>query len=247
MIVSDSKILQILRDAGKIHREIIDELFQTGLLSEWHTGIEIEEWIIQAQKKRGVESAFLGQYKYPANIILSVNDVVVHGVPADIPFESGDVVKVDYGIRYKTFLTDAATTIIIGTPNNVRHVRCIEVLKDALVAGIEQAKAGNFVGDISAAIETTVTQGGFHIIRELTGHGLGTKIHEKPDIYNFRRPDRGEKLQSWLYIAIEPIVGFTTGKIFDTQNFAICMDDGNIGVQEEHCGIVGEEGFEIIV
>ena len=143
-----------------------------------------------------MESAFLGQYKYPANIILSVNDVVVHGVPADIPFESGDVVKVDYGIRYKTFLTDAATTIIIGEPKNARHVRCIEVAKDALAAGIAQAKAVNFVGDISAAIETTVTQGGFHIIRELTGHGLGTQIHEKPDIYNFRRPDKGQKLQS---------------------------------------------------
>ena len=124
-----------------------------------------------------MESAFLGQYKYPANIILSVNDVVVHGVPMNIPFESGDVVKVDYGIRYRGYLTDAATTIIIGEPKNVRHVRCIQVAKDALAAGIAQAKAGNFVGDISAAIETTVIQGGFHIIRELTGHGLGTQIH----------------------------------------------------------------------
>jgi len=113
MIVTDQKILQILRDAGKIHREIIDELFESGLLAEGHTGIEVENWIIQQQKKRGVESAFLGQYGYPANIILSVNDVVVHGVPMDIPFESGDVLKVDYGIRYQGYLTDAATTIII--------------------------------------------------------------------------------------------------------------------------------------
>lgn len=119
-----------------------------------------------------------------------MNDVVVHGVPMDIPFESGDVVKVDYGIRYKGYLTDAATTIIIGTPKNTRHVRCIEVAREALAAGIAQAKAGNFVGDISAAIETTVTNGGFHIIRELTGHGLGTEIHEKPDIYNFGRPGK---------------------------------------------------------
>jgi methionyl aminopeptidase len=127
MIVSDPKILQILRDAGKIHREIIDELFASGLLAEGHTGIEVENWIIQQQNKRGVESAFLGQYGYPANIILSVNDVVVHGVPMDIPFESGDVLKVDYGIRYQGYLTDAATTIIIGEPRNARHVRCIEV------------------------------------------------------------------------------------------------------------------------
>jgi methionyl aminopeptidase len=247
MIVTDSKILQILRDAGKIHQDIIREFFETDLLTEWHTGIEIEEWIKETQKKKGVESAFLGQYNYPANIILSVNDVVVHGVPMDIAFESGDVVKVDYGIRYKGYLTDAATTIIIGEPKNARHVRCIEVAKQALAAGIAQAKAGNFVGDISAAIETTVTQGGFHIIRELTGHGLGTQIHEKPDIYNFGRPGKGERLKSGMYVAIEPIVGFSTRHIFDTGKHAICMEDGNIGVQEEHCGIVGEEGFEIIV
>jgi methionyl aminopeptidase len=176
-----------------------------------------------------------------------VNDVVVHGVPMDIPFESGDVVKVDYGIRYKGYLTDAATTMIIGEPKNARHVRCIEVAKQALANGIAQAKAGNFVGDISAAIETTVTQGGFHIIRELTGHGLGTQIHEKPDIYNFGRPGKGERLKAGMYVAIEPIVGFSTRHIFDTGKHAICMEDGNIGVQEEHCGIISEEGFEVIV
>lgn len=247
MIVSDPKILQILRDAGKIHREIIDELMKSGLLAIGRAGIEVEEWIKKAQKARGVESAFLGQYDYPANIILSVNDVVVHGVPMDIPFESGDVVKVDYGIRYQGYLTDAATTIIIWEPTNPRHVRCIEVAREALAAGLLQAKSGNTVGDISSAIETTVTQGGFHIIRELTGHGLGTQIHEKPDIYNFGKPGKGEKLKTGMYIAIEPIVGFSTRHIFDTGKHAICMQDGGIGVQEEHCGIVGEEGFEIIV
>ncbi len=247
MIVSDPKILQILRDAGMIHRDIIDGLMKSGLLDIGRTGIEIEEWIKKAQKEHGVESAFLGQYKYPANIILSVNDVVVHGVPQDIPFESGDVVKVDYGIRYLGYLTDAATTLIIGTPKNVRHVRCIEVARDALAAGIAQAKAGNYVGDISAAIETTVTRGWFHIIRELTGHGLGTQIHERPDIYNFGKPGKGERLKAWMYVAIEPIVGFSTRHIYDTGKHAICMEDGNIGVQEEHCGIITDEGFEIIV
>jgi len=97
-----------------------------------HTGIQVEEWIKKEQKIHGVESAFLGQYGYPANIILSVNDVVVHGVPMDIPFESGDVLKVDYGIRYKGYLTDAATTIILGTPSNLRHQECIDVAREAL-------------------------------------------------------------------------------------------------------------------
>ena len=126
-------------------------------------------------------------------------------------------------------------------------MRCIEVTKEALAAGIAQAKVGKYVGDIGSAIETTVTQGGFHIIRSLTGHGLGVHIHEKPDVYNFGQKGKGELLKAGTYIAIEPIVGFSTGQIYDTGNFAICMEDGNIGVQEEHCGIVTAEGFEIIV
>lgn len=132
MIISDANILNFLRDAGKIHREIIDGLMRSGLLVPGHTGLQVEEWIKKEQKIHGVESAFLGQYGYPANIILSVNDVVVHGVPMDIPFESGDVLKVDYGIRYKGYLTDAATTIILGTPTDPRHQDCIDAAREAL-------------------------------------------------------------------------------------------------------------------
>ena len=132
MVISDPNILTLLRDAGKIHREIIDGLMKSGLLVPGYTGIQVEEWIKKEQKIHGVESAFLGQYNYPANIILSVNDVVVHGIPIDIPFESGDVVKVDYGIRYKGYLTDAATTIIVGTPIDPRHQKCIDVAREAL-------------------------------------------------------------------------------------------------------------------
>lgn len=132
VIVQDAKILQTLRDAGKIHREIIDGLLKSGLLVPGHTGIQVEEWIKKEQKIHGVESAFLGQYGYPANIILSVNDVVVHGVPMDIPFESGDVLKVDYGVKYRGYLTDAATTIILGTPIDPRHQECIDVARGAL-------------------------------------------------------------------------------------------------------------------
>jgi len=246
MIISDSNILTLLRDAGKIHREIIDGLLRSGLLVPGHTGIQVEEWIKKEQKIRGIESAFLGQYGYPANIILSVNDVVVHGVPMDIPFESGDVIKVDYGVKYKGYLTDAATTIILGTPIDPRHQECIDTAREALRLWLQQARSGNTTGDIGHAIQAHVEAAGFHIIRELTGHGLGTKIHEKPDIYNYGKRGKWEMLKKGMYVAIEPIVWFTTRHIFDTGKFAICMDDGNIGVQEEHCGIVGDDGFEII-
>lgn len=246
MIVQDAKTLKILRDAGKIHCEIIDGLMRSGLLVPGHTGIQVEEWIKKAQKIHWVESAFLGQYGYPANIILSVNDVVVHGVPMDIPFEAGDVLKVDYGIRYQWYLTDAATTLILGKPSDSRHQKCINAAREALRLWLAQARSWNTTGDIGYVIQKYVEEAGFHIIRELTGHGLGTKIHEKPDIYNYGKQGKGDILKKGMYVAIEPIVGFSTRKIFDTGKFAICMDDGGIGVQEEHCGIVGDDGFEII-
>lgn len=246
MIISDSNILTILRDAGKIHREIIDGLMRSGLLIPGHTGIQIEEWIKKEQKIHGVESAFLGQYGYPANIIISVNDVVVHGVPLDIPFESWDVVKIDYWVRYKGYLTDAATTMILGMPTDQRHQDCINAAREALRLGLEQARTGNTTGDIGYVIQKHVEEAWFHIIRELTGHGLGTKIHEKPDIYNYGKRGKGEILKKGMYVAVEPIVGFSTRHIFDTGKHAICMDDGNIGVQEEHCWIIGDDGFEII-
>lgn len=246
MIISDAHTLKIIRDAGKIHQDIIRELLQEDFLQIGRTGLEIEHWIISALKRYRVESAFLGQYKFPAHIIVSVNDVVVHGVPMDIPFEDGDVVKIDFGIRHKWYLTDAAKTYIVGTPDP-KHQRCIDVAREALRLGLQQARTSNTTGDIGAVIARHVEWAGFYIIRELTGHGLGQWIHERPDIYNFWQPGKGEKLKKNMYVAIEPIVGFSTSKIFDTGNFAICMNDGNIGVQEEHCGIIGDDGFEIIV
>lgn len=246
MIVTDQNTLQILRDAWKIHKNIIDGLFWSGLIKKGRTGQEIENWIIQALREHKVESAFLGQYGFPAHIIISVNDVVVHGVPMDIPFETGDVVKVDFGIRHRGLLTDAAQTVIIWKPNNPRHQNCIDIARLALERGMSEARTGHSTWDIGAAISDCVTRWGFHIIRELTGHGLGREIHERPDIYNYGKKGKWDILKKGMYIAIEPIVGFSTGKIFDTGNFAICMEDGNIGVQEEHCGIVGDDGFEII-
>lgn len=246
MIIEDTSLLRLIRDAGKIHREIIDELFRSWLLSVWHTGREVEDWIIRAQKKRGVESAFLGQYGFPANIILSIDHVAVHGVPDEKEFKSWQVVKVDYGVRYKGYLTDAATTIIMWEAKNPRHIQCMQAARSGLQAGIDQAITGKTLGDIWSAVESRVVSEGFYIIKNLSWHGLGKKIHENPYVYNYWKAGKGEKLKRWLYIAIEPIVGLTTGQVVETDNFAICMKDGNIWVQEEHCGIVGDDGFEII-
>lgn len=118
--------------------------------------------------KHNATSAFLGQYGYPANVIVSINDTVVHGVPTHEPFEDGDVVTIDFGVKKDKLLTDAAFTIIIGTPQDPSHTKLIETAQKALQLGMKQARTGKATGDIGHAIYEHVTKSGFHIVKELT-------------------------------------------------------------------------------
>ena len=246
MLVTSSKQLQILRDNGKIHQEVFDVVRQN-FLNPGNTGMEIERAATEILRKYQSQSAFRWAYSYPANTIVSLNETVVHGVPTDQPFEEGDVVTIDFGVKREKLLTDAAFTVIIWKPKDPDHQRMIDVSREALALGIAQAITGNTTWDVGSAIWEHVTGAGFHIVKELTWHGLGTSIHEKPNVYNYGQPGRWSVFGDGQYVAIEPIVGLTTWEIYEAENFAIKMKDHNIGVQEEHCGVITKEGFEIIV
>ena len=243
MIINQDKQFQIVRENGKIHREIA-EIART-LLIVGNNWMIIEAMVKEQLAKYRCESAFLGQYDFPAHCIININDTVVHGVPNTQEFQEWDVVTFDFGVKRENLLTDAAFTVVVGGWFPEKQA-CIDVANEALQKWIQQARVWNTSGDIWSVIYDHVTSNGYYIIRDLTGHGLGTGIHEKPTIYNFGKPGQGARLKKGMYICIEPIVGYSTDEIFDTGNFAINMVDGWFGVQEEHCGIVGEDGFEII-
>ncbi|PZM84811.1 type I methionyl aminopeptidase [Candidatus Gracilibacteria bacterium] len=242
--------INILKQNAKIHKEIFDEIKK--ILKDGTTAVEINKLCGDIAKKHNVLCGFKGVYGFPDNICISVNDVVVHGrcLP-DIVFKDGDLVTFDFGIKDKKFgiNTDAAFSVVIGgDEKNPKAARMIEANKKALYAGIKMAKAGNTTGDIGAAIQKVVEQEyGYKIVKELTGHAVGKKLHEKPYIYNYGKPGSGQRLKAGMVLAIEPILGETSGEIVDNGDWEIYIKDGSLGCQYEHTILITESEAEIII
>lgn len=154
----------------------------------------------------GAEPAFKGLYGFPASLCTSVNEEVVHGIPSERRrLNEGDIVSVDAGVRLDGWYADAARTFPVGDVDE-RTATLLQVTRDALAAGIEQARAGNRIGDIGHAIQEIAEAAGFGVVRDLVGHGIGRGPHEEPQVPNYGRPGRGLRLQPGLVLAIEPMV-----------------------------------------
>jgi methionyl aminopeptidase len=154
----------------------------------------------------GAEPAFKGLYGFPASLCTSINEEVVHGIPSDRRrLEAGDILSVDAGVKLDGWFADAARTFPVG-PVDERTASLLQVTRQALSAGIEQARAGNHLGDIGHAIQEIAEGAGFGVVRDLVGHGIGREPHEEPQVPNYGRPGRGLRLQAGLVLAIEPMV-----------------------------------------
>ncbi|NDK08719.1 type I methionyl aminopeptidase [Candidatus Gracilibacteria bacterium] len=247
MIINKEELEQLKKNA-KIHKIIFDEIKKVA--KPGISSYDIDLLCGKICKENGVLAGFKGVYSFPANMCISVNDVVVHGVPSKKTiFKDGDLVKFDLGIKDKHIgiNTDAAIAIIIGENKDKEVERFLKVNEIALKKGIEQCKIGNRVGDIGNAIQKYVEGEGFHIVRDLTGHGLGYSLHEKPYVYNYGKPGTGEKLKEGMLLAIEPIIGFSSSKIIDKGGFEFFIVDGSLGCQVEHTVLITKEGPEIII
>ncbi len=149
--------------------------------------------------------AFKGYKGFPANACISINEEVVHGIPSARKLSNGDIVSIDIGVKYKDYFADAAVTIGIGAISEDAK-RLITVTEESLNAGIDKAIPGNRLSDVSCAIQSRVEANGFSVVRAFVGHGIGTKIHEEPEVPNFGRPGTGPRIQQGMVIAIEPMV-----------------------------------------
>jgi methionyl aminopeptidase len=165
---------------------------------------ELDEAAAEMIRLRGGKSAFLGYRGYKGHICVSVNEEVVHGLPGDRRIQYGDIVSLDVGIILDGFVGDTATTVAVGMVD-WKVQRLLDVSEQALYAGIAAARPGNRVGDISHAIQRTVEGAGFNVVREFVGHGVGRKLHEDPQVPNFGKAGRGEKLRPGMTLAIEPM------------------------------------------
>jgi methionyl aminopeptidase len=199
-----------------------------------------EEFI---RSHEGAVPAFKGLYGFPGSICASVNNEIVHGIPsAKRVLKDGDIISIDVGVGYKGYFTDSATTVPVGEISaDAREL--LAVTQRALDAGIGAAVLGNHIGDIGAAVQAVVERAGFSVVRDLVGHGIGVEFHEEPQVPNYGKPKRREKLVPGLTIAIEPMVnlgGPATKTLAD--RWTIVTLDGSLSAHFEHTVAIAEGG-----
>ena len=200
-----------MREAGKVCGWILREL--ANIIQPGISTLEIDRFVEKTVREHGMRAAEKGYCGYPASVCVSVNDEVVHGIPRrDHILKEGDIVSLDAGLIYKGYHSDAARTHAVGKVSPEVQ-KLMDVTKQSFFEGIKQAKAGNHLFDISAAIDDYVSGFGYGIVQDLVGHGIGTNLHEDPQIPNFRQKRHGIKLVPGMTLAIEPMINMGTWKV----------------------------------
>jgi methionyl aminopeptidase len=195
----------------------------------------------------GAEPAFKGLYGFPATLCTSVNEEVVHGIPASRrKLATGDVVSIDCGVKLEGYFADAAITVPVGEIAE-EVARLLEVTRRALHAGIEQARSGNRLGDIGAAIQAPADQAGYGVVRDLVGHGIGREPHEEPQVPNYGKRGRGMPLEPGLVLAIEPMFNLGTPNVRTlSDRWTVVTGDRSVSAHFEHTVAVTDAGPRIL-
>ena len=201
--IKDAAGIVGMRASCRLARKILEELVLR--LEPGRTTGEVDEWAGQIINQYGARSAFFGYRKFPGQLCISVNEEVVHGIGGPRRLAYGDVVKLDVGILLNGWVGDTATTVGLGAITPARQ-KLLERTQASLLAGIQKARSGARLGEISHAVETTVKAAGYSVVKEFVGHGVGRKLHEEPQIPNFGRANSGPILQPGMTLAIEPMV-----------------------------------------
>ena len=243
--------IEAIRKSGQMLAAVLRHL--ESILAPGITGVEIDRAARVKLSELGGEPAFLGVPSgqrtpdFPSSVCISVNDAVVHGIPTDVPFKSGDLVSFDFGVKYKGMITDAARTFIVGGEPSDEKRQLVEQTKRSLDAGIKVIKHGARTGDIGAAVQTVLDEYGYGIVRELVGHGVGHELHEAPEIPNYGFKGMGDKLREGMTIAVEPMA--TLGDwhvVIDPDGWTIRSRDGSLSAHFEDTLLVTKSGVEIL-
>lgn len=242
--VKTKKEIDLIRSASRIASEVLQQLAR-----QLRPGISTKELDNQAVKileQLGAIPAFRGYQGYPANICTSINDEVVHGIPSKHRLEEGDILSLDVGAKLNGYFGDVAYTFSIGNINPTAQ-KLIEVGRQALINGISFARAGNHLLDISSAIQTHAEKHGFSIVRKFVGHGIGSQMHEEPEIPNFGTAGEGPLLKAGMILAIEPMVNAGTWEVeISPDQWTAKTKDGKLSVHFEHTVCITEGAPEIL-
>ena len=240
IILKSNEEIKNIKKASKIVARVlmdIEEYIKPGISTK-----KLNDIIDRLIRKLGGIPAFLGYKGYPASACISLNDEVVHGIPSEKKIlKEGDIVKIDVGVEKNGFFGDGARTYKVGKINKSVG-KLVEVTEKSLYLGVNEAKAGNRVGDIGNAIQSYVESHGFSVVKDLAGHGVGHYLHEEPLIPNYGKRGQGPVLKKGLVIAIEPMVNMGTFKVkVLNDGWTYVTQDGKPSAHFEHTVLVDEE------
>ncbi|MGI6225184.1 MAG: type I methionyl aminopeptidase [Peptococcales bacterium] len=240
IVMKSDRELNYMRDAGRIVAETHAEMEKA--VAPGITTQELDEIAENYITSKGALPAFKGYHGFPATICASVNEEVVHGIPGLRTLKTGDIISIDIGAVINGYYGDAARTLPVGTISE-DALNLLKVTEECLYKGIEQVQVNNRLTDISHAIQTYVEKRGYSVVRDYVGHGIGTKMHEEPQVPNFGMPGRGPRLKPGMCLAIEPMVNMGSYEVETLlDNWTVVTCDKKLSAHFEHSVAVTEKG-----
>jgi len=244
IILKSRQEIEKMRKSNALVAAILEELAKK--IRPGVKTIELDRLSEQMALKRGARPAFKGYRGYPYSLCTSVNSEVVHGMPSERELKEGDIVSLDFGVLHDGYYGDAAVTVPVGEISPAAR-RLLRVTEEALYRGISAVRAGNRIGDISAAIQGHVEAAGFSVVRDLVGHGIGKSLHEDPQVPNYGSSGRGIELKPGMVFAIEPMVNEGTYRVDVLRDgWTVVTADGKLSAHFEHSVAVTENGPVIL-
>lgn len=244
MIICKSEVeLELMRQAGRIVAEthrLLSQAIQPGITTK-----ELDQIAENYIRSQGATPSFKGYNGFSGSICASVNEELVHGIPGPRKLKEGDIISIDIGAQYKGYHGDSAWTYGVGEISDTAK-RLLEVTERSLYVGLAEAKPDARLYTISHAIQTCAEEAGFSIVREYVGHGIGTELHEEPQIPNYGLPDKGPRLKPGMVLAIEPMVNVGQRYVKTLQdNWTVVTQDGSLCAHFEHTIAITPDGYEI--
>ncbi len=237
--------IELMKVAGRITGEAL--LLARDSIREGMSTYELDTIIRNYIESQGAKPSFLGYGGFPGSACISINDEVIHGIPSKKRIlRNGDIVKVDVGACYKGYHGDAARTIPVGTVSDEAK-KLIEVTRESFFRGIEQLKVGNRIGDIGHAIDSYVVENGFSTVKRYIGHGIGTELHQSPDVPNYGTEGRGTRLLAGMTLAIEPMVNVGGENVRDlSDGWTVKTADGTLSAHYENTVALTADGVIVM-
>lgn len=242
--VRNEREIDLITESCQIVADTLDML--TNHVKPGAVLLELDSLAEDFIRSKGARPAFKGYMGFPASLCISIDEEVVHGIPAKRTLKEGQIVGIDCGAEKKGYYGDSARTFAVGEICTDKK-KLMDITKKSLMKGIEEAKTGNYVSDIGHAIQTFVEAEGYSVVRELVGHGIGTSLHEDPQIPNYGVPKQGYKLQEGMCLAIEPMINLGEKEIYtDKDGWTIKTKDGKSSAHFEHTIAILSEGPKIL-